>query len=193
MAEPYRVTVIEQSQVAPPSNSVPTTSLPLTFFDIPWLPPARFFPLAANLVCPPQTDKPHILYAEGNSVPFTVAEAAGDFNHLIANYPRDVRELHHFVAHLPPTHVSSDDTHLIPLMATQVTVFPNEGICIGITFRHAAADGRAFHHFMKSWASICRTGGDLTCLDRSPPFHDRAVIKDPNGHDKNFLKERNCM
>ncbi|KAE8075832.1 hypothetical protein FH972_014519 [Carpinus fangiana] len=223
MAEPYRLTVIEQSQVAPPSNSVPTTSLPLTFFDIPWLPCGpmqrlffyqlpqpthyftkailptlkhslslnlqRFFPLAANLVCPPQTDKSHILYAEGNSVPFTVAEAAGDFNHLIANYPRDVRELHHFVAHLPPTHVSSDDTRLIPLMATQVTVFPNEGICIGITFRHAAADGRAFHHFMKSWASICRTGGDLTCLDRSPPFHDRTVIKDPNGLDKNFLKE----
>jgi hypothetical protein len=42
---------------------------------------------------------------------------------------------------------------------------------------------------MKSWASICRTGGDLTCLDRSPPFHDRAVIKDPNGLDKNFMKE----
>jgi hypothetical protein len=85
--------------------------------------------------------------------------------------------------------VSSDDTRLIPLMATQVTVFPNEGICIGITFRHAAADGKAFHHFMKSWASICRTGGDLTCLDRSPPVHDRAVIKDPNGLDKNFMKE----
>ncbi|XP_059451838.1 coumaroyl-CoA:anthocyanidin 3-O-glucoside-6''-O-coumaroyltransferase 1-like [Corylus avellana] len=223
MAEPYRVTVIEESQVAPPPNSVPTTSLPLTFFDIQWLPlgpiqslffyqvpqPTNyftqailptlkhslsltlqlFFPLAANLVCPPQTDKPHILYTEGNSVPFTVAEAAGDFNHLIVNNPRDARELHHFVAHLPPTHVSSDDTRLIPLMATQVTVFPNEGICIGMTFRHAAADGRAIHHFMKSWASICRTGGDLTCLDKSPPFHDRAVIKDPNGLDNNYLKE----
>jgi hypothetical protein len=93
------------------------------------------------------------------------------------------------VPQLPPTRVSSDNTRVIPLMSMQVTVFPNEGICIGITFFHAAADGSAFHHFMKSWASICRTGGDLTCLDRSPPFHDRAVIKDPNRLEHIFLEE----
>ncbi|KAE8075836.1 hypothetical protein FH972_014523 [Carpinus fangiana] len=224
MAQPtYRVSVIEQSQVAPPPSSVPATTLSLSFFDIPWLlcrpmqrlffyelpQPTnyftqailptlkhslsltlqRFFPLAANLVCPPQTHKPHIFYAEGNSVPFTVAEAAGDFNRLVANYPRDVRELHHFVPQLPPAHVSSDKTRVIPLMAMQVTVFPNEGICIGIIFCHVAADGRAFHHFMKSWASVCRTGGDLTCLDRSPPFNDRAVMKDPNGLEQNLLED----
>jgi hypothetical protein len=223
MAQPYRVTVIEQSQVAPPPNSVPNTSLPLTLLDIPWLlcrPMQRlffyqlpqsthsftqailptlkhslsltlrhFFPLAGNLVCPPRTHKLHILYTEGNSVPLTVAEAAGDFNHLIANYPRDVRELHPFVPQLPPTRVSSENTRVIPLMAMQVTVFPNEGICIGITFCHVAADGRAFHHFIKSWAAICRTGGDLSCLDRSPPFHDRAVIEDPNGLEHNFLED----
>jgi len=93
------------------------------------------------------------------------------------------------VPQLPPTRVSSDNTRVIPLMAMQVTVFPNEGICIGITFCHVAADGRALHHFMKSWASICRTGGDLSCLDRSPPFHDRAVIKDPNGLEHIFLED----
>lgn len=37
MAQPDRVIILKQFQVAPPPNSVPTTSLPLTFLDIPWL------------------------------------------------------------------------------------------------------------------------------------------------------------
>lgn len=88
---------------------------------------------------------------------------------------------------LTPARVLSDSTRVVPLMAIQVTVFPNTAICIGVTFCHVAADGRAFHHFMKSWASICRTGGggDLSPL----PFHNRAVIKDPNGLEPTFLEE----
>ncbi|KAF5481182.1 hypothetical protein F2P56_001854 [Juglans regia] len=223
MAQPYRVVVLEQNQVAPPPNSVPTTSLPLTFFDIPWLlcPPMQrlffydlpqptnhfvqvilpslkhslsitlqhFFPFAADLICPPQPLKPHLLYAEGNSVPLTIAECADDFRQLIANCPRDVRELHPFVAQLPPARVSSDNTRVIPLMSMQVTVFPNKGICIGITFCHVTADGRAFHHFIKSWASIFRSRGDLTFLATSPPLHEKAVIKDLNGLEPIFLEE----
>lgn len=49
------------------------------------------------------------------------------------------------------------------------------------------ADGKAFHHFMKSWASLCRTNGDLTCLEGLLPFHDRAVIDDPKGLELFFL------
>ncbi|KAB1210071.1 Coumaroyl-CoA:anthocyanidin 3-O-glucoside-6''-O-coumaroyltransferase 1 [Morella rubra] len=73
----------------------------------------HFFPLAADLVCPPKPRKPYLLYTEGNSaVTVTVAECNGDFNHLLINSPRDVRELHPFVPPLPPAHVSVENKHV---------------------------------------------------------------------------------
>ncbi|GMY29691.1 Transferase domain-containing protein [Fagus crenata] len=223
MALTYAVKVLEQSHVSPPPGSVPTTSLPLTFLDIPWflfstmqrvffyelpypttnhftqtiLPNLKhslslalqlFFPLAAKLRLPPLPHMPHILYTEGDSVLLTIAESRCDFNHLIGNHARDVRESHPLVPKLLPPAISElDNTQVLPdLLAIQVTVFPNSGISIGITFSHLVADGRAFHHFMKSWACIYRKSiGDLTCLDKSVvlPFLSRDVIEieDPNG------------
>ena len=38
MFHPYStIEVLEQCKIGPPPNLIPTTSLPLTFFDIPWL------------------------------------------------------------------------------------------------------------------------------------------------------------
>jgi hypothetical protein len=37
MAKSSTIKVLEHCYVSPPPNSVPPTSLPLTFFDIPWL------------------------------------------------------------------------------------------------------------------------------------------------------------
>ncbi|EXB62317.1 Malonyl-coenzyme A:anthocyanin 3-O-glucoside-6''-O-malonyltransferase [Morus notabilis] len=141
----------------------------------------HFFPFAANLICPPPPAKPFILFTDDDSVSLTVAESAADFNFLSANHPRPVRALHPFVPKLAPTRVEGDGTRVGPLLALQVTVFPNSGICIGVRFNHVAADGRAFHHFMKSWTLVCKTGGDLIRLDRELglPSHDRAAIKDP--------------
>ncbi|KAI4353820.1 hypothetical protein L6164_002745 [Bauhinia variegata] len=70
-------------------------------------------------------------------------------------------------------------------MAIQVTVFPNTGFCIGVIFHYAVVDGRAFHHSMKSWASICRTGG---FLEEPKPLHSRVEIEDTYGLEKNFLE-----
>ncbi|XP_060672796.1 coumaroyl-CoA:anthocyanidin 3-O-glucoside-6''-O-coumaroyltransferase 1 [Ziziphus jujuba] len=207
------VRVLEQTQVSPPPGTVPSTSLPLTFFDAPWLlcrPMQRlyfyefphpthhflhtilpslkhslsltlrhFFPLSANLLCPPFPAKPHFFYTNGDSIRLTVVESPADFNHLMADYPRNVQELHPFVPNLPPARVVDGDTRVVPVMALQ-----------SVTFSHVAADGRAFHHFMKSWASVCKTGAhDLTSIEKSIPFHDRAVVKDPNGLELIFLKE----
>ncbi|KAF8007969.1 hypothetical protein BT93_K1838 [Corymbia citriodora subsp. variegata] len=151
----------------------------------------RFFPFAGNLVlpqAPPQ--KPHILYSDGDSLSFTVAESAADFAELISDEPRDATLIHPLVPQFPPPR-DSNGARLWPLMAIQVTLFPNKGICIGVRFFHIAADGRSFTHFMKSWASIHRSGGDPTCVESDDlgPFHDRGVIKDLNGVDAIFLKD----
>ncbi|GLT29803.1 hypothetical protein SLA2020_046470 [Shorea laevis] len=150
----------------------------------------HFFPLAANIYCPPAPLKPDIRYIEGDSISFSVAECTKDFNHLKANYLRDVKLLHPFVPQLPVARSSSDGTHVFPIMALQVTVFPNFGICVGVTHCHMAADGISLMHFMRSWASVCKSKGELACLDStSLPSHNREVIKDPCGCDAIFLGE----
>ncbi|TKY65054.1 Coumaroyl-CoA:anthocyanidin 3-O-glucoside-6''-O-coumaroyltransferase 1 [Spatholobus suberectus] len=76
------------------------------------------------------------------------------FNNLVSGSPRDIRHVHLFVPALASPRVLEDGTLLAPSMAIQVTVFANSGFSICVNFRHAIADGRAFHHFMKSWASL---------------------------------------
>ncbi|EXC13928.1 Malonyl-coenzyme A:anthocyanin 3-O-glucoside-6''-O-malonyltransferase [Morus notabilis] len=150
----------------------------------------HFFPFAANLILPPPPMKPHILFAEGDSaVSLTVAESAADFHFLSANHPRPVRALDPFVPKLAPARVDGD-TRVEPIMALQFTVFPNSGICIGLRCNHVAGDARSLHHFMKSWALVCKTGGDLTSLDGDSglPSLDRTAVKDPYGLELVFLK-----
>ncbi|KAF7847897.1 hypothetical protein BT93_L2473 [Corymbia citriodora subsp. variegata] len=224
--EMTKVEILHRYDVSPPANTVPSTALPLTFFDIPFFrccpmqrlffydfprsPPSfahttlplllrslslclrRFFPFAGNLVlplAPPQ--KPHILYSDGDSLSLTVAQsAAADFAELVSDEARDATLIHPLVPQLPPPR-ESDGARLWPFMAIQVTLFPDKGICIGVQFLHVAADGRSFSHFMKSWASIHKSGGDPTCVESDDlgPFHDRGVIKDLNGLEPIFLKD----
>ncbi|KAL3714830.1 hypothetical protein ACJRO7_006692 [Eucalyptus globulus] len=181
----------------------------LFFYDFPQSPPSfaqttlpllvrslslclrRFFPFAGSLVlplAPPQ--KPYILYSVGDSLSLTVAESTADFAELISDEARSATLIHPLVPQLPPPR-KSEGAHLRPIMAIQVTLFPNKGICIGVQFLHVAADGRSFNHFMKSWASIHRSGGDPNCFDPndSSPFHDREAIKDLNGVEPMLLKD----
>uniref|UniRef100_A0A2N9EGU9 Uncharacterized protein n=1 Tax=Fagus sylvatica TaxID=28930 RepID=A0A2N9EGU9_FAGSY len=214
----YTHMVLENCQVSPPQGSLPTASLPLTFFDIPWLgdlhvkclyfyefphpthhftktilPTLKnslsltlhhFFPLVGNLMCPPPPTKPYILYNNGDSIPLTIAECTVNFNHFIGNHPRDVIEFDQLVPKLPPIHISNE-TFVIPLLALQVTILPNSGICIGITNRHVV-DGLTSILFMKSWASIV---SGRTCLEKFLPYYDRDVIKDTNGVEAVLLDE----
>ncbi|XP_007043459.2 PREDICTED: coumaroyl-CoA:anthocyanidin 3-O-glucoside-6''-O-coumaroyltransferase 1 [Theobroma cacao] len=214
MAQTGTIKVLDSSHVSPPPSSVPTTSLPLTHFDLPWFPcyierlffykfshPTlhfmettlpmlkcslsltlqHFFPYAANIMCPQPPGKPYIHYIDGDFVTFTVAESAADFNHVKANYPRDIKLLRPFVPQLPPARVAEDGIRVCPITAFQVTVFPNSGICIGSTYWHVVGDGKSFMHFMRSWTAVCRSGGDLTCLENSLPLINKDVIKDPGG------------
>ncbi|KAL5581892.1 hypothetical protein UlMin_014334 [Ulmus minor] len=149
----------------------------------------HFFPFAANLILPPPPQNPHILFTEGGAVDFTVTESAADFAHLIADHSKDVLELHPFVPKLTSVRVEDNgNTRVDSLMALQVTIFPNLGISIGVTFCHLAADGRSFHQFMRSWASVFASGCDVACIEKSPPFLNRDVIKVPIGLDPTLLK-----
>lgn len=119
-------------------------------------------------------------------MPFTIAESSADFNRFTGyHHAQDATALHPFVPRLPPTR-ESNEARLAPLLAIQVTLFPNSGICIAAIFAHVAADGRSFNHFMKSWASIFRSGRVLT----RPVFvRDEIKVKDPCGLESIFLKE----
>ena len=199
-----------------PDSTAPK-SLPLTFFDILWLrlPPVQrlffyetstsissflnlfipklkhslsltlryYFPLAGNLTWPQDSPKPVIHYAYDEGVPFTVAKSNMDFHHLSGQDFREVTECHPL---LPQLTVSHEEAQVIAL---QVTLFPNEGFCIGITAHHAVLDGKTSMSFMKTWCRFCKLfieedsaaavvasfGPELT------PFYDRAVVKDPAG------------
>ena len=223
MADTVTVKVIEQCEVGPPPGTVPSTSIPLTFYDLPWLccPPLKrifffnfpyssqhflqtllpslkhslsltlqhFFPFSSNLVFPPKPNPPHILHTQADSISFTVAESSADFTTLVSDSPKHVTLLHPFVPVLPPPRTLHDGTFLIPLMAIQVTVISHFGFTICITFRHVAADGRAFHHFMKFWASVCKSKGDLGLASLALPLHNRDIIQDPKGLKLVFLEE----
>ncbi|TXG55270.1 hypothetical protein EZV62_020526 [Acer yangbiense] len=148
----------------------------------------HFFPYAANLTCPPPPYEPYIIYNQGDGVHVTVVESDADFNHLADKHARDVKTLRSLVPKLPSARLSSDTTHVMPVMAIQFTVFPNSGISIGMTFNHVAADGRSFNHFMKFWASVNSSKAeDLTSL--SLPYHNKDIVKDTNGLSSIFLEQ----
>ncbi|CAN1844044.1 Coumaroyl-CoA:anthocyanidin 3-O-glucoside-6''-O-coumaroyltransferase 1 [Linum perenne] len=155
-----------------------------------------FYPLAALFIYIPWPNKPYILYSDGDSVPFTVAESTAlDFDQVTSDQPNDVRLLHPLLPKLPkplPKPVSKDDgTTTSNILSVKVTLFPNSGICIGIEFLHVAADGMAANHFFKSWAEISRSGcKDMSSwIENNPPYLDRGLIKDPQNLESIFLEK----
>ncbi|KAK4285518.1 hypothetical protein QN277_002209 [Acacia crassicarpa] len=216
MSEGLRVNIIERSQVSAPPHSTSPTSLPLTFLDLPWLffspnqplfffdfpfslthfiaftlPNLKlslsltlqhYFPFAGNFVPSLEPSKPHIVYSESNSVSLVVAESSDDFNYFCSNHARDVNSFHALVSNL------KSEKKEIALMAIQVTVFPDSGICIGITYQNIIADGRTFHNFMNTWAAFC-SSQDSSFPQKSLPFYDRGVIVDSHGLEEVFLKQ----
>ncbi|KAA0056399.1 coumaroyl-CoA:anthocyanidin 3-O-glucoside-6''-O-coumaroyltransferase 2-like isoform X1 [Cucumis melo var. makuwa] len=164
----------------------------------------HFFPLAGNLILPSQpNDKPYILYTSddsGDDLPqliVAVAEpSSNQFEHdyfdiLVADYPqtRDAKEFYSLVPNLPKSRVLPDGARAFPLLAIQVTLFPNRGLCICVVFHHAVADGKAAHHFIKSWATASNSTSTPTSAS-SLPYHDRTTVKHRYGSniDSIFLR-----
>ncbi|KAJ4977263.1 hypothetical protein NE237_002369 [Protea cynaroides] len=214
------VNVLHQCKIGPSSGSAAPVAadIPLSFFDQPWLPfpgiellffyhypyPTthftqfllphlklslsctliHFYPVAGNLLWPHDSYRPIIRYVNGDFIWLTVAECDADFSSLSGDHARDADEAHAFVPQLPSS------GSVVPLMAIQVTVFPNSGISIGVIHSHSLMDGRSMDYFMRTWAMISKLGEANQYLSTlSIPFLDRTLIKDSNGFEKIYLKE----
>ncbi|CAN0916587.1 Malonyl-CoA:anthocyanidin 5-O-glucoside-6''-O-malonyltransferase [Linum grandiflorum] len=206
--------VIETCRVTPSPIPTSDFSLPLTFFDTFWLKFApveriffyrlpsssddgdviiprlkrslslalrHFLPLAGKLTWPENADIPFVLYTQSDGVSLTIAESTDDqsFDLLSRDAPRDASLSR---AYVPSLEVSGSNA---AVLALQVTVFPRQGLCVGVTSHHAVLDGKSFVLFMKAWAHISKElgngdgGGKLT--EALTPFIDRTAVKDPDG------------
>ncbi|CAN6831799.1 unnamed protein product, partial [Brassica oleracea] len=213
--------VIDASRVTPSASSESLT-LPLTYFDIFWYkfhPVERvifyqltdatrpffdsvivpnlksslssslshYLPLAGNLVWDSLDQKPSIVYSPNDAVSFTVAESNADVSRLVGNKPFPTAELHPLV---PELQVTDDSASAVSF---QVTLFPNQGFCIGVTAHHAVLDGKTATMFLKFWADTCKRQQDQTANASPPqdllPIYDRTVIKNPNNIEAKILNE----
>ncbi|XP_068641196.1 phenolic glucoside malonyltransferase 1-like [Aristolochia californica] len=151
-----------------------------------------FYPIAGRLVPVTENDADdHVIrYSDGDSVPITLTESQADFNHLVGSHLKDVVDLHPFAPEL--LSLSPDEPDMKqqePLLAIQVTVFPFSGICIGITLHHAVADGSSATNFLRTWASICKAGGDDVSVANNLPLYDRALVGDLEELKRKWIEE----
>ncbi|GFP79921.1 anthocyanin 5-aromatic acyltransferase [Phtheirospermum japonicum] len=115
-----------------------------------------------------------------DSVSLTIAVSHADFVNLTGCHPREAAQFHGFAPHLNDT---LSPTSKLSALAVQLTLFPNQGVCIGITGNHAIGDGDTLVHFMKTWALINKSNGDdshllLASGEECLPFYDRDLVRD---------------
>ncbi|URE05678.1 anthocyanin 5-aromatic acyltransferase [Musa troglodytarum] len=72
----------------------------------------------------------------------------------------------------------SDDDSL-SVLALQVTVFPNQGVAVGVAVHHAGCDGSSSTRFMFSWASTCAGPRSSAVVVAAPPVFDRSLVSVP--------------
>lgn len=144
----------------------------------------HFPPFAGNFLYPSSSSSkmPEIQFSNGDSVSVVFAESDADFSYLTGNQPRNSDKFYHLLPELPPT-LHADGGRIIPILSAQVTLFPNRGVSLGLTLQHVVGDASTTVNFIKSWASICKTGGDAEFLaDQSlHPLYDRRLINGPYG------------
>ncbi|CAH9126776.1 unnamed protein product [Cuscuta epithymum] len=144
----------------------------------------HYSPFAGKLIVSSDNSiLPVIRYVDGNSVPLVLAESTlteGDFDHLVSNSAKSCADSHPLVPKLPPPSRNFDGSTLVPLLALQVTLFPNVGFCIGVTFHHVVGDGKTIFGFWKTWAFFSGDGDQKVKPD-SLPFFDRTELKEGRG------------
>ncbi|XP_045825266.1 anthocyanin 5-aromatic acyltransferase-like [Trifolium pratense] len=147
----------------------------------------HYFPFAGTFVPSLDVTEPCLKFTLNNSVSFIVAESNSEFKHLCSNHSRDVNEFHPLVPNLQQ--INSFEVKEFPLLAIQITSFPNSGFSIGLAFHHVVADGRTIHNFIKTWSYCSSSISEASSSLKSLPFYDRRVIIDPKGLREVFLKD----
>ncbi|EOA25251.1 hypothetical protein CARUB_v10018566mg [Capsella rubella] len=176
-------------------NSANSFSLPLTFFDLPWLlfhPVKRVFfyklkdstpatsPLTGHITWNINEPKPSIVVGPNDDVLVTIAESEADFSNLSGYGQRHLSELHALLPKLPVTNDSAT------AFSVQITLFPNQGFSIGVAAHHAVLDGKTSSTFIKTWAHVCKQQLENIPENLVPSF-DRSLIKDPTGLDDKMI------
>lgn len=135
----------------------------------------HFLPLAGKIIFPLTSGMPISRYdvTEGHSFSLTIALSRADFTRLTGNQARDADEFHAFLPRVATADYSSD-TIKFSVAAAQVTLFPNQGICIGLSIHHAICDAAAVIFFIKSWASINKSNAQNHAL----PSYNRSAVQD---------------
>lgn len=211
------VNILEVVRVSPPSSN--SLTLPLTYFDLGWLklhPVDRvlfyrvpeltrcslitqiksslsatllhYLPLAGRLVWDSIDTKPSIVYSPNNddAVYLTVAESNGDLSHFAGDKPRPAIDFHPLV---PELSVSDESAGVL---AVQITFFPNQGFCLGVTAHHAVLDGKTTAMFLKAWAHNCKQEQECGHIALPLPHDlipslDRTIVQDPTGLETKLL------
>ncbi|XP_074373738.1 malonyl-coenzyme A:anthocyanin 3-O-glucoside-6''-O-malonyltransferase-like [Apium graveolens] len=150
----------------------------------------HFSPLAGNFIKPANSNSEiefQIRYVDSDSVSVTFAECNDDFNHISGSQVRDADILKPLAPQLPRVtrlKLSGEECSAYPVLAIQVTIFPNNGVCFGITSSHVVADGSAMFNFVEAWASLARqviSKADAADCDFQRPYYDRSSLKNPLG------------
>ncbi|MQM09983.1 hypothetical protein Taro_042866 [Colocasia esculenta] len=199
-AGPPAVRVVEQCRISPgPDGPFGDVSIPITFFDVPWLENHPFaasalprfkrslslvlrhyYPLAGRVrrrVVPGAASNKvdDVFCTDGDYVPFTLAELCAD---------DDGGGGRCYFDHLAGDHPRQVESFrpLVPeipesfLMVLQVTVFQGAGVCIDVSISHLACDGCGFVSFLKAWASVCRSEDNAGSPAGALPVIDRTLV-----------------
>ncbi|CAH2079819.1 unnamed protein product [Thlaspi arvense] len=149
----------------------------------------HYLPLAGRLTWDPQDPKPCIVVSKDETVSLTIAETNADFSVASGDGLRPAAELDPLV---PELTVVSDGSATV--LSLQITLFQNQGFCIGITFHHAVLDGTTSTMFLKSWAHICslqehNKAMEISLLpDDLTPRFDRTVINVPSALEAEMME-----
>ncbi|XP_047937818.1 phenolic glucoside malonyltransferase 1-like [Salvia hispanica] len=139
----------------------------------------HFLPLSSKIIFPLSSSAmPVSRYSTGDSLSLTIATSDDDFSFIVSNRPKPADDFHQLVPQMPAAVYSSDEIKFSPL-AIQLTLFPNQGICIGITHHHSICDATTLSAFLHTWASINRSNGDEQFLfPNLLPFYGRDSVQD---------------
>ncbi|KAK4345042.1 hypothetical protein RND71_035218 [Anisodus tanguticus] len=143
----------------------------------------HYLPLAGNVACPlSSNDYRESRYVTGDSVFVTFSESNMDFDYLISNHICNAKDFYPFVPRLVEPK-DAPEVQLAPVLAIQVTLFPNHGVSICFTNHHVVGDGASIVAFIRAWASLNKVGRDdqQFLANEFVPFYDRSVVKFPHG------------